>query len=209
MAQQITNIEKIVQSFAATNNEVEKKWSDVLKRNTENINKNTQVAQQAKILMEQSHQLKEEENRKNNAIITGVTEQDDSTAIQQIKELMTQECFAKNSEPIQAMRLGKKTEDQVQKRPIKVRFDDEQSKWEFIKRFNNHALREKQIFCKLDESQAVRNQQFQLRQEVRSLRTENGTNEYRIRNMQIQEKKDGSGDWKVMKPVSLKKSTEC
>ena len=118
------------------------------------------------------------------------------------------ECFTKSNIPSQAFRLGRKTESDEQKRPIKVRFEDEQSKWEFVKRFNNQTLKEQGIYCKLDESKEVRNHQFQLRKEVNRLRTENTSREYRVRNMQIQEKQ-GSGEWRVMKQVQQKKETEC
>ena len=58
------------------------------------------------------------------------------------------------------MRLERKIEGvPVQKRLIKVKFEDEQPKWKFLKRFN-YILRDKGIYCKLEESQAVRNHQF-------------------------------------------------
>lgn len=176
-AKQIDNIERIVKTIAENHNssldQVKSEWSDMLKKNMEGINKNAHFAQQAKNLMEKSHQLREEENRKNNAIVTGIQEQEGKTAIDQIKELMKLECFARNNAPLQAVRLGKKIDDGQQKRPIKVRFEDENTKWEFIKRFNNKALREQSIYCKLDESQEVRNQQFLLRQEVKKLKAKN------------------------------------
>ena len=64
---------------------------------------------------------------------------------------MKEECFAQSNLPTQAHRLGKKTENEVQKRPFEVSFLDKQSKWEFVKRFNNPTLREQGIYCKLDE----------------------------------------------------------
>ena len=131
--------------------EMERKWSDVLKQNLKSIDKNKEVAIEAKTLIEKIHQIREEENRKNNAIVTGVPENDDKTAIWQIQELMKKECFAQSNLPTQAHRLGKKTENEVQKRPFEVSFLDKQSKWEFVKRFNNPTLREQGIYCKLDE----------------------------------------------------------
>ena len=209
--QQIDNIEKMVKTIAEHNDklcEMEKKWSDIVKQNLVNIDKNKEIAVEAKMLMKRNHEIREEENRKNNAIVTGVTEKDGKTAIQQIQDLMKMECFTKSNIPSQAFRLGRKTESDEQKRPIKVRFEDEQSKWEFVKRFNNQTLKEQGIYCKLDESKEVRNHQFQLRKEVNRLRTENTSREYRVRNMQIQEKQ-GSGEWRVMKQVQQKKETEC
>ena len=53
------------------------------------------------------------------------------------------------------MRLERKIEGvPVQKRLIKVKFEDEQPKWNFVKRFN-YILRDKGIYCKLEESQPV------------------------------------------------------
>ena len=51
----------------------------------------------------------------------------------------------------------------------KVKFEDEQFKGEFVKRFS-YTLRDKGIYCKLNESPAVKNHQFQLRQEIKQLK---------------------------------------
>ena len=75
-----------------------------------------------------------------------------------------------------------------QRRPIKVRFEDETSKWKFLKRFANDTLKSRNIYCKLDESEEVRRQQYNLRKEVRELRQSNEGKEYRVRNMHIQQK---------------------
>lgn len=208
--QQIDNIEKMVKEIVEQSSkmsEIEKKWTDVLMQNQDSIDKNKKVAAEAKSLMEKSHQVREEESRKNNAIVTGLTEIDGKTAMDQINDLMKMECFTRSNTPIQAFRLGKKIESGEQKRPIKVRFEDEQTKWEFIKRFNNQTLREKGFYCKLDESKVVRNQQFQLRQEVKRLRSESTSTQYRVRNMEIQEK-ERSGEWRVKKQVQKKTETE-
>ena len=174
----------------------------------ENIKENNEVTQQAKALLQRSHQQKEEENRKNNAIVTGIAEEENKTALDQVKELMKLECFSGRNLPVQAIRLGSKRDSSQQKRPVKVRFEDENSKWEFVKRFNNATLKSQNIYCKLDESQEVRKQQFQLRQEVRSLKQKNEDKQYRVRNLQIQEK-EGSGEWKNMRKVPQQKTTDC
>ena len=200
--QQIDNIEKMVKTIAEHSDklcEMEKKWSDIVKQNLVNIDKNKEIAVEAKMLIERNRE-REEENRKNNATVSGVTEKDGKAAIQQMQDLMKMECFTTSNIPTQAFRLGRKAESDEQSRPIKVRFKDEQSKWEFVKRFNNQTLKEQGIYCKLDESTEVRNHQFQLRKKIYRLRTENTSREYRIKNIQIQEKQ-GSGEWRVMKPV--------
>jgi hypothetical protein len=79
-------------------------------------------------------------------------------------------------------------------RPVKVRFEDETSKWEFLKRFANDTPRSRNIYCKLDKSEEVRRQQYNLRKEVRELRQANDGKDYRVRNMQIQQKSEtGNG----------------
>ena len=44
--------------------EMERKWSDVLKQHLNSIDKNKEVAIEAKTLIEKIHQIREEENRK-------------------------------------------------------------------------------------------------------------------------------------------------
>ena len=60
------------------------------------------------------------------------------------------------------------------------------------------------MYCKLDKSQTVRNHQFQLRQEIMQLKSENGDKEYRSRNMGIQERQP-TEEWKILKPAQLLK----
>ena len=93
----------------------------------ENISKSTQVAQQLKILLEKSHQMKEEKNRKLHVVLTGLVEEKWKTAIEQIQDLMKDECFTKKTNKIvQATRPRKKNESvPVQKRLIKGKFEDE------------------------------------------------------------------------------------
>jgi len=59
--QQIDNIERIVKVIVEQSHkssEMEQKWSDVVKQNLENIDKNKQIAADAKTLIEKSHQLR-------------------------------------------------------------------------------------------------------------------------------------------------------
>ena len=46
--------------------EMEKEWSDTVKQNLVNMIKNKEIAVEAKLLMEGNHEIREEENRKNN-----------------------------------------------------------------------------------------------------------------------------------------------
>jgi len=47
--------------------------------------------------MEKSHQLREEESRKSNAIDTMVTGEDGKTAMKQVQELLIMACFTKTN----------------------------------------------------------------------------------------------------------------
>ena len=210
LAVKLDNIEKLVTTLTTTTNqkmgEFEKTWADVVKKQTENINQNKQVAQQTKVILQKTQQQKEEENRKNNAIVTGITETGDKTALEQIKELMKLDCFSGRNMPVQAIRLGSKADNaSEQKRPIKVRFENETSKWEFLKRFANDTLKSRHIYCKLDESEEVRRQQYILRKEVRELKQSNEGKEYRVRNMQIQHKSE-TGEWKNLKTAKQRET---
>lgn len=137
---------------------------------------------------------KDNEARKSNAILYGLTERD--TAMQDVTNLMCKELFKNFNKPVQAVRLGPKTENK--NRPIKLRFEDERSKWEFLKRVN-HALRADSLFCKLDMNKETRDKEYTLRQQVKKLKEEQPTIQFRIRDFNIQKKAD-SGNWEKVKP---------
>jgi len=71
---------------------------------------------------------KDNQARKSNAILYGLTERD--IAMQDVMDLMSKELFKNFNKPVQAIRLGAKTESK--NRPIKLRFKDERSKLEFL-----------------------------------------------------------------------------
>ena len=66
---------------------------------------------------------KDNEARKSNAILYGLTERD--TAMQDVMNLMSKELFKNFNKPVQAVRLGAKTENK--NHPIKLRFENERS----------------------------------------------------------------------------------
>ena len=152
LANKLDNIERMVKTLTNNTDEkmrkFEKKWVDV-KKHTENIDQSKQVTQQAKVILQKNNN-KKKKNRKNNAIVTGITKRDGQTALEQIKELRKLECFTGRILPFQAMRLGSKKENMPeQRKPMKVRFEDETSKWEFLIRFANDTLKSRNIYCKL------------------------------------------------------------
>ena len=49
-------------------------------------------------------------------------------AIEQVKELLNNECFSKSPMAVSAFRLGAKKDNTTTPRPIKVKFNDEASK---------------------------------------------------------------------------------
>ena len=145
---------------------------------------------------------KDADSRINNAILYGLSE-GESTAMEDVKRLMNKEFFKSLNPPEQAFRLGRKGS---KNRPVKLKFADEKSKWEFIKRTNS-KLREDGMFCKLDVNSQIREQEFKLREAVRALKKdeEHKTQMYRIRSLTIEQKDQTSGDWLPVKPEKLEK----
>ena len=117
---------------------------------------------------------------------------------------MKHTCFQHTNIPAQAFRLGKILEGKT--RPIKVIFEDEKAKWAFITRVNS-SLKGENYFCKPDTSKEFREQEYALRQQVKSLRSNNTDISYRIRSMKIQQKNPESGDWVALLPTKTKTTT--
>lgn len=136
-----------------------------------------------------------------NAILYGLAEESDKTAVSQITEFLKKECFTQSVNPTQAFRLGTKQENRT--RPIKVKFSDENSKWEFVKRVNGQ-LKGQGFFCKVDSTKEHRDQEYKLRQQVKTLRESDKENGYRIRNMNIQQKDKTTGEWMPLNPAGNK-----
>ena len=124
---------------------------------------------------------KDTEERKNNAILYGL--QENSTAMDDVADLMQKTLFKDFDKPVKAFRLSKKEEGKI--RPLKRTFRDEEARWNFVKRAN-HSLRSDGMFCKLDVNKKTRDIEFQLREQLRGLRKEDtNSTEYRIRNLSI------------------------
>lgn len=186
-----------------TNEQVEnlkKSWAEIANTGAVDIAKDVkkalQVSTNTQALVTHELDKKDSEARKNNAILYGLPEK--NTAIEDIKELMTKELFKNFSEPVQTNRLGPKISGK--NRPVKMRFADEKAKWDFLKRVN-HSLRGEAIFCKLDVKKEVRDREFILREQVRALKQTNNKQEYRVRNLTIEQKDTESGNWVDLKPA--------
>lgn len=178
---------------------LKKSWAEVA--NNGQMAKDMKVAMQAStstnILLTAELQKKDNEERKNNAIIYGLEE--NKTAMEDINELMQKTLFKNYDKPLKAFRLNQKEEGKI--RPIKLFFKDEQAKWGFLKRVNA-SLRSDNLFCKLDVNKETRNKEYQLREQIRKMRNEcSGQGEYRIRDLTI-EKKGESGNWVKMNPAT-------
>ena len=102
--------------------------------------------------------------------------------------MLKKTCFSNTKQPLKAFRLQDLGASAT--KLIGLEFGDENSKWEFLKRVNT-TQREQKIFCKLDESKEVRDQQHALRQQIKQLKLDNkeDSTQYRIRNIKIQAKK--------------------
>ena len=178
-------------------------YAKVVETNTSHIKMATVTNENAEKILRKQQQMNEAETRKLNAIIYGIKESD-SPVLEQVNQFMKQECFKKSSPPVMAMRLGRKSQEETENkkpRPIKLVFESEASKWNFVKRVNSGSARDEGIFCKIDTSQEVRNQEWALREKIRELKNSDDVSEYRIRNLHI-EQKQMTGEWKPLKPVS-------
>lgn len=180
-------------------------YADALKVDMEKIQKtvgeNTTNIKQSHDMLKATLDQSDAEARKVNAILFGLIEEEGKAVSDQVSEFMAKECFTSSPKPISAFRLGQKKADKH--RPIKVKFNDEHSKWEFVKRVNAN-FRGDNIFCKLDSNQEARDKEYAMRLQMRQLRDENKSNQYRIRDTKIQEKQP-SGEWVEMKPVTATK----
>lgn len=200
-----TNAERILK--------LEKSCETTLKETSQNIQKAVQINQSAEKMMVQNNQRNEIETRKNNAILYGIEEKENTTAIQEVQELMRFKLYLHCQMPLQAIRLGKKIENKI--RPIKLVFADEPSKWEFIKRTNAKNTRVTGVFCKLDTSKEMRDKEFQLRDQIRRLKEDdaNANIQYRIRTRETKveiEERLQSGEWRPLNPaLNQTKETTC
>ena len=166
------------------------------------VTSNGQIAKDVKLAMKTTASTnamlaaeldkKDTEERKNNAILYGL--QENSTAMDDVADLMQKTLFKDFDKPVKAFRLSKKEEGI---RPLKLTCRDEEAKWKFLKRAN-HSLRSDRMFCKLDVNKKTRDTEFQLREQLRGLRKEDtSSSEYRIRNLSI-EKKNLAGKWETL-----------
>ena len=166
-------------------------YASVLKQNTENIQKTLEVNSSAKQILTKTIEQNENDLRKKNAILYGLDEDPKKSTSDQIHDILRDVCFQHIKTPINMLRLGNKVEGK--KRPVKLEFVDETSKWEFLKRANA-TMRSSNIFCKLDVSRETRDREYVLRQEVRKLKETHHDAVYRIRNCKIQQRNaEGNG----------------
>ncbi len=176
----------------------DKSYSEALQSKTDDIVKrveeNTDYVKRQHMLLQQSVDNADAESRKLHAILYGLTESN-AAVVDQVKQFMTKECFLQVSEPITAFRLGAKSENK--NRPIKIKFNDEASKWDFLKRVNQN-FKNTLTFCLLDRTKEVRNEEYKLRQAAKQLNQTNTSEKYRVRDMKLQVQ-NASGEWNNMK----------
>lgn len=186
-------------------------YAKVVGQNMEQMKKAAESSENTKKLIKRQQELNEADARRNNAILYGIEESEELTVIEQVKQFMKREYFKYVNQPVAAIRLGNKNRGaggNNVRRPIKVIFENEGCKWDFIKRINSGELRMENIFCKVDVSQEVRNKEWSLRDKIREMKKEGDECAYRIRNMNI-EKREPSGEWKPLKLDRNIRETPC
>ena len=208
----LCNIEKMVITLQGKVDDYRKETNEqavCLKKSWAEIANNGQIAKDMKRTMQASTttqallaanlEKKDMEERKNNAIIYGLTEK--KTAMEDVTELMQKDLFKSFNKPVQAIRLSRKADDKT--RPLKLVFSDEKAKWDFMKRVN-HSLRSENMFCKLDANKDTRDEEFQSREHIRARnKDENNQHQHRIRNLTIEKKIAASGKWEPLKPAEI------
>lgn len=194
----IQSLNEKIEHQATKFEEHEKSYAEVLKVNSDNIKKTLNVNTNTQTILQKTLDISDAESRKLNAILYGLPEDNNKSALNQVTEFLKKDCFTQSTNPTQALRLGAKIENKS--RPIKVKFNDENSKWEFIKRVNDQ-LKGQGFFCKVDNTKEYRDQEYKLRQQVKRLREDNKEGSYRICSMNIQQKDKTTGEWVVLKPV--------
>lgn len=194
----INSIAERLENQATKFQEHEKTYAEILKANSDNIQKSLRVNTNAQTILQKTLDKSDVESRKLNAILYGLPEEENKSASDQVREFLQKDCFTTKISPTQSFRLGIKHDNK--NRPIKVKFSEENSKWEFVKRVN-HQLRGQGFFCKLDSTKEHRDLEYKLRQNLKHLKENNNDNSYRIRNMNIQQKSKETGEWVILSPV--------
>ena len=143
-------------------------YAKLIGQNVEQMKQATAASKQTENMIKRQNEINEAESRRNNAILYGLIETNNCPVIEQVNEFMKKECFKFLNKPVAAIRLGDKNKDDGKPRPIKVIFESEPSKWEFVKRVNSGPMKKEKIFCKIDVSQEVRNKEWTLREEIRN-----------------------------------------
>ena len=186
-------------SNATLNNrmdQMEKSYAAAIKSNMDGVQKSIEINASARHLLARNIEQQQADSRKNNAILYGIQTEDGKNAMEQVTEMLKKDCFTHTKQPVKAIRLQASGASTT--KPIKLEFTDENTKWEFLKRVNA-TQREQKIFCKLDESKEVRDQQYALRQQIKKIKSANSENntQYRIRSMKIQTREE-SGEWQPL-----------
>ena len=134
-----------------------------------------------------------EKARKSNAILYELAKCSDKPVLDHLKKFMSSECFSQPDSPaiISVFRLGAvlKKKD----RPIKIKFKDEDKKWDFLKSVTHHFKNTKSIFCLLDRPKQVCDEEYKLRQAAKSLCSEHLSEKFRTRNQNVQIRKNSGG----------------
>jgi hypothetical protein len=173
----VNGIDNKIQNFQA------KSYAEVVKATNEI---NTVVKR-----VENSVGKQEVEARKLSAIVFGFDEIEEQGPESSIKQLLDK--LSLNVPVCSSYRLGKKQRSD-RPRPIKVGFQSEKDKWEFLKRLN--SIKPDNVFGKLDLTQQEREQEKILVDKLKTIRQERPDAQFKIENWAVVE---------VMKQGPLKK----
>ena len=141
------------------------------------LHKTTTSASQ--LLSNQAEYL-DHEKRKKCAILHGISESGDEPLQNKLAEYLSNISFPSN-QIIQAYRLGRPAEKKD--RPVKLILTNEIQKWDLVKRINE--TKTNKTFATLDLSQEEREKDYQARQKLKELKSNNPGEVYKIKNFKI------------------------
>jgi len=84
---------------------------------------------------------------------------------------------------LNSFRLGGNHSDKDKLRPIKLQFENETQKWDFVERVNKTKL--PGVYAKLDLSKTERDSEYTLREKARQMGTEYPDSVFKIKNSKI------------------------
>jgi len=99
-SEKLSNIEGLIKNMTTANRslemrmeKLEKSYAEAVKTNDGGMRKTQEINKSAQAILQQHLETNQHEARKNNAIVYGIEEKEEMTALNQVKDLMKNYCF--------------------------------------------------------------------------------------------------------------------